>query len=209
MGSQENSHLDNMSSQVICISLLALATAAAGQETPHKLPVLFQYSEPGHSVAVFRGAQLRQAIAAGLVPGFGNLGNRSGKKIDTSADNMTGADAKAAANAKSASDAKAAANARVAADARARATAAKAAADARAAANKRAAADARARAAAAKDAANARAAADARAAAAAAKAAADARAAAEAARPSQLDLAEQACVQACKNLAGQCRNPFA
>merc|ERR1712128_58600 len=45
-----------------------------------------------------------------------------------------------------------------------------------------------------------KAAADARAAAAAAKAAA--------ARPSQLELPEQACVQACRNLAGQCRNPF-
>merc|ERR1712106_593532 len=114
------------------------ATAAAGQEAAHNLPVLFQYSEPGHSVAVFRGAQLRQAIAAGLVPGFGNLGNRAGKKIDTSADDMAAADARAAA------DATAAADARAATDARNRAAAAMAAADARAATDARAAANARA-----------------------------------------------------------------
>merc|ERR1711892_113962 len=136
--SEENNPQDNMNAQVICISLLALAAVAAAQKPTHNLPVLFQYEEPGHSVAVFRGAELKQAIAAGLVPGFGS---RSGKKIDTSATDRA---------------------------------AARAAADARAAA--------------------ARAAADARAAAAAA------------ARPSQLELAEQACVQACSNLAGQCRN---
>merc|ERR1712106_304575 len=152
-----------------------------GPQSTHKLPVLFQYSEPGHSVAVFRGAQLRQAIADGLVPGFGNLGRSPKVLIDTSAADMAAADAAA----KAAADARAAANARAAAAARARAAAAEAAADARAAA------------------AAARAAADARA---AARAAADARAAA--ARPSQLELAEQACVQACRNLAGQCRNPF-
>ena len=112
-----------------------MAAVAAAQETPHNLPVLFQYADKGHSVAVFRGAELKQAIAAGLVPGFGNLG-RTGKKIDNGA-----------------------------------------AAAARAAADARAAAEARARAAAAK--------------------------------PSQLGLAEQACVQACRNLAGHCRNPFA
>ena len=119
-----------------------LASISAAQETPHNLPVLFQYEEPTHSVAVFRGAQLRQAIAAGLVPGFGNLGSRTGKKIDTTADDMAAA--------------KAAAAARAAAEARARATAAAAAAS----------------------------------------------------RPSKVDLAEQACIQACHNLAGQCRNPL-
>ena len=124
-----------------CISLLAIATAVA-QKPTHNLPVLFQYEEPGHSVAVFRGAELKQAIAAGLVPGFVNLG-REAKKIDMAA-------------------AKAATAARTAADARARAAAARDAANARAAA----------------------------------------------ARPSKLELAEQACVQACRNLAGQCRNPF-
>ena len=118
-----------------------LASISAAQETPHNLPVLFQYEEPTHSVAVFRGAQLRQAIAAGLVPGFGNLGSRAGKKIDTTADDMAAA--------------KAAAAARAAAEARARAVAA-----------------------------------------------------AAASRPSKVDLAEQACIQACHNLAGQCRNPL-
>merc|ERR1711982_221510 len=102
--------------------VLFLAMSVSGQKVPHNLPVLFQYADKAHNVAVFRGAELRQAIAAGLVPGFGNLG-REGKKMDTSADDM--------------------------------------------------------------------------AAAAAARAAADA-------RPSQLDLAEKACVQACMNLAGHC-----
>ena len=75
------------------VSLALVATLTVGQEVKkHNLPVLFQYEEPGHSVAVFRGAELKQAIAAGLVPGFGNLG-RQGKKIDTSADDMAAAKA--------------------------------------------------------------------------------------------------------------------
>ena len=156
-----------------------LAMSVSGQKVPHNLPVLFQYADKAHNVAVFRGAELRQAIAAGLVPGFGNLG-REGKMIDTSADDMAAAEA-------------AAAEARMAADARARAAAAQAAANARAAAHARAAADARARAAAAQAAADARAAAAARAA---------------ATRPSLLELAEKACVQACMNLAGQCKSSF-
>merc|ERR1711862_216650 len=180
--------LVNMVARVVFLSLSLLAGVTLCQELKkHNLPVLFQYEEPGHSVAVFRGAELKQAIAAGLVPGFGNLGRQGKVLVDDSADDM--AAAKAAADAKSA------------ADARARAAAAKAAADAKAAA------EARERAAAAK------AAAEARARAAAAKAAADARAAEEArqarSRTSQLDSAEQACIQACRNLAGQCRNPFA
>jgi len=43
-------------------------------QTKHNLPVLFQFSHPTHNVAVFRGAQLKQAIEAGLVTGFGNAG---------------------------------------------------------------------------------------------------------------------------------------
>merc|ERR1711892_918007 len=76
----------NMHVQVLCTSVLVLAATAAAQKTPHNLPVLFQYDYPSHSVAVFRGAELRQAIAAGLVPGFGNLG-RSGKSNDGAAAN--------------------------------------------------------------------------------------------------------------------------
>merc|ERR1711970_1548946 len=111
--SGENNQAGNMISKVFPLSLLVLASISTAQETPHNLPVLFQYEEPTHSVAVFRGAQLRQAIAAGLVPGFGNLGSRTGKKIDTTADDMAAA--------------KAAAAARAAAEARARAAAAAAA----------------------------------------------------------------------------------
>merc|ERR1712058_181748 len=77
------------------------------QKVPHNLPVLFQYADQKHNVAVFRGAELKQAIAAGLVPGFSNLG-REGKKIDTTADDRAAAEAAA----------------RAAAEARARAAAA-------------------------------------------------------------------------------------
>merc|ERR1712038_1930291 len=138
MGVLRKLSASNMIYQALILTL-SLACLSMGQNT-HNLPVLFQYEEPTHSVAVFRGAQLRQAIAAGLVPGFGNLGRRTGKKIDTTADDMAAA--------------KAAAAARAAAEARARA------------------------------------------------------AAAAASRPSKLELAEQACIQACHNLAGQCRNPL-
>merc|ERR1712183_1221751 len=174
MGSQLE--LVNMVAKVVFLSLSLLAGVTFCRDfKKHNLPVLFQYEEPGHSVAVFRGAELKQAIAAGLVPGFGNLGRQGKVIVDDSADDM--ADAKAAA------DARAAAEAKAAADARARAAAAKASADARAAAEAKAAAEARAR------------------------ATADARAAEEArqarSRTSQLDSAEQACIQACKNLAGQ------
>merc|ERR1712038_2067073 len=144
MGVLRKLSASNMIYQALILTL-SLACLSMGQNT-HNLPVLFKYEEPTYSVAVFRGAQLKQAIAAGLVPGFGNLGSRAGKKIDSAAEDM--AAAKAAADAK----------ARAEAEARARAEA-----------------EERARAAAA-------------------------------ARPSQLELAEQACVQACRNLAGQCRN---
>merc|ERR1712212_1438617 len=158
--SGENNQAGNMISKVFPLSLLVLASISTAQETPHNLPVLFKYEEPTHSVAVFRGAQLKQAIAAGLVPGFGNLGSRQGKKIDSAAEDMAAA--------KAAADAKARADERARAEAAARA---RAEAEARA----RAEAEERARAAAA-------------------------------AKPSQLELAEQACVQACRNLAGQCGN---
>merc|ERR1711862_132608 len=130
-------------------SLLAGVTLCQ-ERKKHNLPVLFQYEEPGHSVAVFRGAELKQAIAAGLVPGFGNLGRQGKVLVDDSADDMAAA--------KAAADARAAAEAKAAADAKDRAAAAKAAADA--------------------------------------KAAEEARQARS--RTSQLDSAEQACIQACK-----------
>merc|ERR1712083_115632 len=110
-----------MRGQVVYL-VVFLAMSVSGQKVPHNLPVLFQYADKAHSVAVFRGAQLRQAIAAGLVPGFGNLG-REGKMIDTSADDMAAdeAAARSAAEARAAADARAreaaAARARAAADA--------------------------------------------------------------------------------------------
>merc|ERR1712058_201609 len=116
MGSEENIRKGTMRTQVglLCTVLFVVVSC---QKVPHNLPVLFQYADQKHNVAVFRGAELKQAIAAGLVPGFGNLG-REGKKIDTTADDRAAAEAAA----------------RAAAEARARAAAAQAAAAARAAA---------------------------------------------------------------------------
>ena len=36
------------------------------------LPVLFQYSQPTHNVAIYRGADLERAKAAGVLPGAGS-----------------------------------------------------------------------------------------------------------------------------------------
>merc|ERR1712243_143984 len=92
--------LVTMVARVVFLSLSLLAGVTLCQELKkHNLPVLFQYEEPGHSVAVFRGAELKQAIAAGLVPGFGNLGRQGKVLVDDSADDMA-ADARAAAEAR-------------------------------------------------------------------------------------------------------------
>jgi len=64
-----------MSAKLTCLLSLVVVASAAPQEKDHNLPVLFQFSQPSHNVAVFRGADLKKAIAAGLVPGFGSLGN--------------------------------------------------------------------------------------------------------------------------------------
>merc|ERR1719435_622146 len=98
--------------EFLSLSLLAGVTFCQDLKK-HNLPVLFQYEEPGHSVAVFRGAELKQAIAAGLVPGFGNLGRKGKVIVDDSADDMAAAKARArAAAAKAAADARAAEEAR-------------------------------------------------------------------------------------------------
>ena len=58
----------------VLLSLLAVASASPQAVIPkHDLPQLFSYDHGSHSVAVYRGAALKQAIAAGLVPGFGSL----------------------------------------------------------------------------------------------------------------------------------------
>merc|ERR1712066_304649 len=51
-------------------ALLSLAAAAPAADKD--LPVLFSFKQPTHNVAVFRGADLKNAIAAGLVKGFGS-----------------------------------------------------------------------------------------------------------------------------------------
>merc|ERR1712215_170295 len=63
--------------QVLSI-LATLALAVLGRPQEHNLPVLFSFSQPSHNVAVYRGADLRNAIASGAVKGFGNLGLGAG-----------------------------------------------------------------------------------------------------------------------------------
>ena len=85
--------------------MLALAATAAPQNN-HNLPVLFQFSQPGHNVAVFRGADLKKAIASGLVSGFGNLGASGAEGRDgRSDDDGAGSYSDAAADASIAADA--------------------------------------------------------------------------------------------------------
>merc|ERR1712128_204436 len=87
--SGENTQAGNMFAQVLCISVLSLAAMAEPQST-HNLPVLFQFSQPGHNVAVFRGADLKKAIASGLVSGFGSLGGDGGDGRDGSEEDRDG-----------------------------------------------------------------------------------------------------------------------
>merc|ERR1719391_1662268 len=47
------------------------------------LPVLFQFSQPSHNVAVYRGADLERAKAAGLIKGFGGASASDAGKADT------------------------------------------------------------------------------------------------------------------------------
>ena len=54
--------------------MLVCSSHGAPQGFGSGLPVLFQFSHPTHNVAVFRGADLKKAIAAGVVKGFGNTG---------------------------------------------------------------------------------------------------------------------------------------
>jgi len=59
---------------------LVLVCVVAQVYGDRNLPVLFQFSQPTHNVAVFRGADLEKAKAAGLLKGFGagGLGSGSG-----------------------------------------------------------------------------------------------------------------------------------
>jgi len=101
----------SMSAKIRIILSLLLVSNTFGQESQESqnkkgLPVLFQFSQPSHNVAVFRGAELKAAIAAGIVPGFGSLNkaaasasdeNREGRSDDDS-DADAGADASTAAD---------------------------------------------------------------------------------------------------------------
>merc|ERR1712025_666883 len=108
---QSSSNRVSMPAKITIILSLLLVSNIFGQESQESqnkkgLPVLFQFSQPSHNVAVFRGAELKAAIAAGIVPGFGSLNkaaasasdeNREGRSdddsdADASADASTAAD---------------------------------------------------------------------------------------------------------------------
>merc|ERR1711962_588487 len=57
----------------LLLSVLSLASAQVNLEK-HDLPQLFAYDHGSHAVAVYRGAALKAAIAAGLVKGFPGSG---------------------------------------------------------------------------------------------------------------------------------------
>jgi hypothetical protein len=68
-------------------SLLAIVLfSAAVTSADSNLPVLFQFSQPGHNVAVYRGADLQRAKAAGLFGGLktASSGNNYGAAADSS-----------------------------------------------------------------------------------------------------------------------------
>merc|ERR1719481_2353429 len=64
------------------VLISVLAGLASGQQESllqkHNLPELFSYDHGSHSVAVYRGAALKAAIAAGLVKGFPGSGASAG-----------------------------------------------------------------------------------------------------------------------------------
>merc|ERR1711892_502667 len=108
----------NMAAQIASLLCVLLVSCAIGQENSNKLPVLFQFSQPSHNVAVFRGGDLKKAIAAGIVPGFGNLKNgassdedREGRSDDDSEETAAAAADAAAAAAAAVAAAAAAADA--------------------------------------------------------------------------------------------------
>ena len=57
---------------LVAVGLLCAAASVSGDSN---LPVLFQFSQPSHSVSVFRGADLERAKAAGLINGLGAGGS--------------------------------------------------------------------------------------------------------------------------------------
>jgi hypothetical protein len=64
----------------VCAALAA-AVLAQAVIPQHNLPELFSYNHGSHSVAVYRGAALKAAIAAGVVKGFGAGASRQAKAV--------------------------------------------------------------------------------------------------------------------------------
>jgi len=71
-------------------SLLAFVLfSAAVASADRNLPVLFQFSQPSHNVAVFRGADLERAKAAGLFGGLKTASSGAGDESDSGSSSYT------------------------------------------------------------------------------------------------------------------------
>jgi len=84
----------SMKASAVFLSVLASLAAGQGQHASllqkHNLPELFSYDHGSHSVAVYRGAALKAAIAAGLVKGFPGSGAGAGAGAGAGGDGRSG-----------------------------------------------------------------------------------------------------------------------
>merc|ERR1719187_2601952 len=71
---------------LFAVLLVSVLSQASGDRN---LPVLFQFSQPSHNVAVYRGADLERAKAAGLIKGFGGA-SASSSSSSSSGDGSDG-----------------------------------------------------------------------------------------------------------------------
>merc|ERR1719187_2804552 len=78
---------------LVAVLLVSVLSQASGDRN---LPVLFQFSQPSHNVAVYRGADLERARAAGLIKGFG--GASASSSSSSSGDGSDGSDGNGSGN---------------------------------------------------------------------------------------------------------------
>merc|ERR1719187_887044 len=78
---------------LFAVLLVSVLSQASGDRN---LPVLFQFSQPSHNVAVYRGADLERARAAGLIKGFG--GASASSSSSSSGDGSDGSDGNGSGN---------------------------------------------------------------------------------------------------------------
>jgi len=74
---------------LLLLALILVTIMADPQDT--SLPVLFQFSQPSHTVSVFRGAALKKAISQGLVQNLGYRGSAASNEATGEDDKSSGA----------------------------------------------------------------------------------------------------------------------